>query len=164
MKNSPSFLILRKIRAISDYQFGPAITDVLFDNNTESIHIIFSKNTGKMKHIYEKDKILLNFRPKIGLFTLTFHSASKIISELPIPKVRAVVLNEISEFIRKGRNVFCKHILEIDINLRPLDEVIVVNQEDEILAIGRLSMPIPYIKTFSTGIAINVRKGNKSKL
>ena len=163
MKNSSSFLIIRKIRAISDYQFGPAITDVLFDN-TDKIRLIFSKNTGKMKHIYEKDNILLNFRPKIGLFTLTFHSASKIISELPIPKMRAVVLNDISEFIRKGRNVFCKHLQEIDIKLRPLDEVIVVNQEDEILAIGRLSMPIPYIKAFNTGIAINVRKGNKSKL
>ncbi len=163
MKNSSSFLILRKIRAISDYQFGPAITDVLFDN-TDIIHLIFSKNTGKMKHIYEKEKILLNFRPKIGLFTLTFHSASKIISELPIPKMRAVVLNDISEFIRKGRNVFCKHLLEIDNKLRPLDEVIVVNHKDEILAIGRLSMPIPYIKAFNTGIAINVRKGNKSKL
>src|SRR5665648_597033 len=116
MKNSSSFLILRKIRAISDYQFGSAITDVLFDN-PDSIHLIFSKNTGKMKHIYEKEKVLLNFRPKIGLFTLTFHSASKIISELPIPKMRAVVLNDISEFIRKGRNVFCKHLLEIDIKL-----------------------------------------------
>ena len=163
MKNSSSFLILRKMRAISDYQFGPAITDVLFDN-TDSINFIFSKNTGKMKHIYEQDNNLLNYRPKIGLFTLTLHSASKIISALPIPKMRAVVLNEISEFIRKGRNVFCKHLLEIDIKLRSLDEVIVVNQEDELLAIGRLSMPIPYIKAFSTGIAINVRKGNKSKL
>jgi len=163
MKNIPSFLIFRKIRAISDYQFGIAITDVLFDN-TENIHLIFSKNTGKMKHIYENDSILLNFRPTIGLFTITFHSASKIISELPFPKMRAVVLNEVAEFIRKGRNVFCKHLLEIDASLRPLDEVIIVNQEDEILAIGRLSMPIPYIKAFKTGIAINVRKGNKSIL
>jgi len=163
MKNSSSFLILRKIRAISDYQFGPAITDVLFDN-TNNVHFIFSKNTGKMKHIYEKDEILLNYRPKIGLFTLTFHSASKLISKLPIPEMRAIVLSDISEFIRKGRNVFCKHLLEIDTKLRPLDEVIVVNQEDEILAIGRLLLPIPYIKTFNTGIAINVRKGNKSKL
>ncbi len=163
MKNVPSFLILRKIRAISDYQFGTAITDVLFEN-TENLNFIFSKNTGKMKHIYENDNILLNFRPTIGLFTITFHSASKIISELPLPKMRAVVLNEVAEFIRKGRNVFCKHLLEIDVSLRPLDEVIIVNQEDEILAIGRLSMPILYIKAFKTGIAINVRKGNKSKL
>jgi len=163
MKNVPSFLIFRKIRAISDYQFGTAITDVLFDN-TENFHFIFSKNTGKMKHIYENDSILLNFRPTIGLFTITFHSASKIISELPFPRMRAVVLNEVGEFIRKGRNVFCKHLLEIDASLRPLDEVIIVNQEDEILAIGRLSIPIPYIKAFKTGIAVNVRKGNKSKL
>lgn len=163
MKNSSSFLILRKIRAITDYQFGPAITDVLFDN-TENVHFIYSKNTGKMKNIYEKEKILLNFRPNIGLFTLSLYSALKIISELPIPKMRVVVLNEISEFIKKGRNVFNKHVIEIDPKLRPLDEIIVVNQEDELLAIGRLSIPIPYVKTFNKGVAINVRKGNKSKI
>jgi uncharacterized protein with predicted RNA binding PUA domain len=163
MKTNSSFLMLRKIRAISDYQFGPTITDVLFDNVNE-MHFIFSKNTGKLKHVYEKNEILLNFRPKIGLFTLSLHSASKLILKLPVPIMRAIVLSDISEFIRKGRNVFCKHVLEIDSKLRPLDEIIVVNQEDEVLAIGRLSIPIPYIKTFNAGIAINVRRGNKSKI
>ena len=79
--------------------------------------------------------------------------------------MRAVVLNDISDFIRKGRNVFCKHVLDIDDNLRPLDEIIVVNQKDNLLAIGKLAIPIPYVRSFKTGIAINVRKGiEKSKL
>ena len=73
-------------------------------------------------------------------------------------------MTDISEFIKKGRNVFCKHVVEVDTNLRPLDEVIVVNQEDELLAIGRLKLPVDFITSFKTGIAVMVRKGvDKSK-
>ncbi|MHA2430757.1 MAG: PUA domain-containing protein, partial [Promethearchaeota archaeon] len=128
-------ITLRKIKTICDYQFGPLITDVLFDNNN-NIRIKFSKNTGRMRHIYYQENLLLNFRPTNGFFTLSLFSAKKIIKSVPKPILRVIVQNEISEFIKKGRNVFCKHILDIDDNLRALDEVIIVNQKDELLAIG----------------------------
>jgi predicted RNA-binding protein (TIGR00451 family) len=87
-----------------------------------------------------------------------------IIYKIPAPKLRAIVLTEVSEYIKKGRNVFCKHVVDIDDDLRPLDEVIVVNQEDELLAIGRLKIPVPYVRAFNSGMAVNVRKGaHKSK-
>ena len=157
-------IILRKIKAICDYQFGPLITDVLFDNNN-NIHIEFSKNTGRMRHIYYQENLLLNFRPTNGFFTLSLFSARKIIKSVPKPILRVIVQNEISEFIKKGRNVFCKHIIDIDDNLRALDEVIVVNQKDELLAIGKLMFPVPYLRSFKRGIAVNVRRGiNKSKI
>ncbi|MHA2325799.1 MAG: PUA domain-containing protein [Promethearchaeota archaeon] len=76
-----------------------------------------------------------------------------------------MLTNDISDFIKKGRNVFCKHVIDIDDNLRPLDEVIIVNQNDDLLAIGKLKLPTTYIRSFSSGIAIKVRKGiNKSKI
>lgn len=157
-------ITLRKIKAISDYQFGPSITDVLFDNNN-NIHIEFSKNTGRMRHIYYQQNLLLNFRPTNGFFTLSLFSAKKIIKSVPKPILRVIVQNEISEFIKKGRNVFCKHIIDIDDNLRALDEVIVVNQKDELLAIGKLVFPVPYLRSFKRGIAVKVRRGiDKSKI
>ncbi len=151
-------ITLRKVKAICDYQFGPLITDVLFDNNN-NIHIEFSKNTGRMRHIYDQENLLLNFRPTNGFFTLSLFSAKKIIRSVPKPILRVIVQNEISEFIKKGRNVFCKHIVDIDDNLRALDEVIVVNQKDELLAIGKLMFPVPYLRSFKRGIAVNVRRG-----
>ncbi len=155
---------LRKVKAISDYQFGQSITDILFEDENE-IKFEFSKNTGKIKHIYDKDKLILNLRPTNGFFTLSLFSAKKIIESIPPLKLRAVVMNEISDFIRIGRNVFCKHIIDIDDNLRPFDEIIVVNQENDLLAIGKLVIPVPYVRSFKTGIAIKVRKGiAKSKL
>jgi 7-cyano-7-deazaguanine tRNA-ribosyltransferase len=158
------FLVLRKIKAISDFQFSPTSTNTLFDND-QRIRVEYSKNTGRIKHIYYDENLLLNFRPQNGLFTLSLFAADRIVRNTSIPHLRAVVLSEISDFIKDGRNVFCKHITEIDYNLRPLDEIIVVNQEDELLAIGKLILPVPYVKSFKSGIAIKVRKGiNKSKI
>lgn len=157
-------LVLRKVKSICDYQFGATITDILFDNN-KKVHFSFSRNTGTIRHIYYDQNLMLNFRPTNGFFTLTLFAANKIISNVQKPKLRVVVLNEISEFIKEGRNVFCKHIVDIDPDLRALDEVIIVNQDDELLAIGRLMFPVPYVKSFKRGIAVNVRKGiNKSKI
>ena len=158
MKNE-ILLGLRKIKGISDYQFGIDITDILFDE-IEKIRIERSKNTNKIRYIYYKNNLMLALRPTNGLFTLSLFSAKKIIENTQAPRLRAIILTEVSEFIRKGRNVFCKHIVNIDNNLRTLDEVIVVNQNDELLGIGRLKIPIPYIKTFKTGVAVNIRKGN----
>ena len=158
------YLDLRKIKAISDYQFGPEITDVLF-SKIDKIDLEYSKNTGKLKHVYYDDCLLLTFRPTNGFFTLSLLSAELIIRNIPAPKLRVIVPNDVSEFIKKGRNVFCKHVLRIDEELRPMDEIIVVNEDDELLAIGKVKIPLPYIKDFKTGIAIKVRRGiDKSKI
>ncbi|MFX1239019.1 MAG: PUA domain-containing protein [Promethearchaeota archaeon] len=153
------FLSLRKVRAISDYQFGPEITDILL-NECKDIRIENSKNTSRIRYVYLQDELMLSLRPTNGFLTLGIKAAQKIIKKTKVPKLRAIVLSEISDFIKKGRNVFCKHIIDIDNNLRPLDEVIVVNQDDEILAIGRLKIPVDYVKVFKNGVAINVRKGS----
>ncbi|MBY8984018.1 MAG: pseudouridine synthase [Candidatus Lokiarchaeota archaeon] len=155
---------LRQVKAISDYQFGKGITNLLF-KDINSIRIERSSATQKIRYIFLENNLILTLRPNNGFFTLSIHSARIIINNFGAPKLRVVVLNEISEFIKKGRNVFCKHVVDIDENLRPLDEVIVVNQDDELLAIGRLKLPKIYVKSFSSGIAVNVRKGvYKSKI
>jgi len=156
-------LALRKIKGITDYQFGSDITDILFDD-VKKISVERSKNTNKIRYIYYNKNLLLTLRPTNGLLTLSLFSANKIIKKIPAPRLRTVVLTEISDFIKKGRNVFCKHVIDIDPELRPLDEAIIVNQKDELLAIGRLKISVDYIKSFKYGVAILVRKGiDKSK-
>jgi len=155
---------LRQIKAISDYQFGKDITEILFDN-INKIHFERSPNTNKIRYIYYNNILLLILRPTNGFFTLTLFSARKIINKTIAPKLRVVVLNDISEFIKNGRNVFCKHVVDIDDQLRPLDEVIVVNQDEELLGIGKLKVPASYALPFSIGVAVNLRKGiYKSKI
>lgn len=134
-------------------------------NEIDEIRIEKSKNTDKIRYIYLSDNLLLTLKPTNGLFTLSLFSAKKIINKTSPPRLRCIVLTEISEFIKKGRNVFCKHVVDIDYNLRALDEVIVVNQNDTLLAIGRLKIPVPYILNFKSGVATIVRRGvSKSKI
>jgi len=162
--DNPLLLGLRQAKAISDYQFGKGITNLLF-KDIGSIRIERSTATNKIRYIFLENNLMLVLRPNNGFFTLSMYSARIIKNNFEAPKLRVIVLNEISEFIKKGRNVFCKHVIDIDENLRPLDEVIVVNQDDEILAIGRLKLPVTYVKSFSSGVAVNVRKGvYKSKI
>ncbi len=147
-----------KVKAISEYQFGSKITEYLF-NNLKDIKYQKSKTTNKIRYIYNSDELLLTLKPDTGLFSLSFLSAKIIIENFESPTLRCVVKNEVSEFIKSGRNVFCKHVVDIDNKLRVLDEVIVVSENQEILAIGRLKVPVPNIKQFKNGIAILVRKG-----
>ncbi len=156
--NLDRLLDLRKIKTISDYQFGIDITNVLFDEESK-ITLERSKNTEKIRYIYYDHNLLLTLKPTNGLFTISLYAAKKIIEKMLTPRLRAVVINDISEFIKEGRNVFCKHIVNIDESLRPMDEIIVVNQNDELLAIGRVNIPVEYVKTFKKGVAINTRKG-----
>ncbi|MBY8991082.1 MAG: pseudouridine synthase [Candidatus Lokiarchaeota archaeon] len=155
---------LRQVKAISDYQFGKPVTDVLFEN-MQNIHLERSRSTDKIRYIFHNDNLMLTLRPNNGFFTLSLYSANIIIQNCVSPKMRVIVLNEISEFIERGRNVFCKHVVDLDEDLRPFDEVIVVNQNDKLLAIGKLKLPVSYVKSFTSGVAVNVRKGiYKSKI
>jgi predicted RNA-binding protein (TIGR00451 family) len=155
---------IRQVKAISDYQFGKQVTDILF-KNIQDIQLKRSRSTNKIRYVYHHDNLLLTLRPNNGFFTLSFYSANIIIKNCIPPKMRVIVLNDISEYIEKGRNVFCKHVVEVDEDLRPLDEVIVVNQNDKLLAIGRLKLPVSYVKSFTSGVAVIVRKGTyKSKI
>lgn len=155
---SKNLLTFRMLKGISDFQFGSKVTDILFEDKN-NLMLEFSKNTDRIRYVYNHGDMLLSFRPNNGYLTLSFLAAKMILHKTAPPQLRAVVQNDISEFIRKGRNVFCKHIKQIDENLRPMDEVIIVNEDDSLLAIGRLKLPISYIKAFNYGIAIIVRKG-----
>jgi uncharacterized protein with predicted RNA binding PUA domain len=159
MENIKRSLDIRRVKAISDYQFGPEITEILFSNE-DLFSFKHSNNTGKLKYIHKGDDFFLSLRPTNGYFTLSFIAARQILENTSRPRMRVIVLDEISKYIREGRNVFCKHVVQIDENLRPMDEVIVINESGNLLAIGRLSIPVEAVKDFKRGVAVNVRKGN----
>ena len=71
--------------------------------------------------------------------------------------MRVVIPSDISEFISKGRNVFAKHILKIDNELRPESEVFIVDPDDNLIALGKLILNKNEIFQFKSGVAVKVR-------
>ena len=149
-------LSLRKIRVVAEYQFGTGVGSKLFP---AEVKIVYSKRTGRIRHVYLKEQLLATLRPTDGLFSLSLEGAKRLLKIVPRPKLRVVIQKEVSSIIRKGGNVFAKHVLEADHELLPRDEAIIVDADDNILAIGRTVLNGQEMLSFKRGVAVKVRRG-----
>ncbi|TLZ60335.1 MAG: tRNA-guanine(15) transglycosylase, partial [Methanobacteriota archaeon] len=62
-------------------------------------------------------------------------------------------------FNRAGKNVFAKFVVEADPELRPMDEVLVVDREDRLAAVGQALLNAEEMVDFDLGLAVKVREG-----
>ena len=150
------------IYSILSYQFNEKFASE-FLNLFEKMTFKFSKNTGKVKHIFINKILQANYRPSLGTFSITIDTAKRILPKMDFPNFRVQVQSDVSEFIADGKSVFAKHVKSIDPNLRIGNEVFIVDEQDNLLAVGKLSLPPNYIPCFKFGSAVNVRQGINSK-
>lgn len=151
MKNS-----LRRIRSVADYQFGKGVGAKLFPENVE---IVYSKRTGRIRYVYLNGKRLATLRPTDGLFSLSIAGAKRIVENADSAKCLVTVRGDVAKFIAKGGDVFAVHVVRADDDIRSKDEVIVVNENGEVLAVGRAVLSGEEMKAFKKGVAVKVRRG-----
>ncbi len=151
---------LQKIRSIADYQFGRDVGKSLFPSEVKIVH---SKRTGKVRHVYLREELLATLRPTTGLFVLTIAGAKQMVREVKPLRLWVRIQDDIEAFIAKGRSVFAKHVMDADSEIRPREEVIVVNGENRVVAVGRALLSGKEIKAFSRGVAVRVRRGVAEK-
>lgn len=147
---------LRKIRCIADYQFGKGVGEKLFPDEVEIIH---SKRTGKIRHVFLDKKILATLRPTNGLFSLTITGARRMFEGAKAPRLWVKVAAEAEPFVRRGKSVFAKHVMDADKEIRPQEEVIVTNQDNKVIAVGRAWLTGKEMKAFKRGVAVRIRRG-----
>lgn len=151
---------LQKIRSIADYQFGKSVGEKLFPDNVE---IIYSKRTGRIRYVYLRKKRLATLRPTNGLFSMAIAGAKRIIDHIDSPRLWVRVQEEAVPFVTKGRSVFAKHVVDADVEIRPQEEVMVINCKGEVLAVGRALLTGEEMKAFRRGVAVRVRRGVKEE-
>ena len=147
---------LRRIRAIADYQFGPGCGAALFP---KGVTIKYSKNTGRIRHVYLGGVLLASFRPTDGLFALAVAGAERLISNMEVLGFTVTVVNEAAEFVAQGRNVFAKHVVDAGGEVRPGGEVVVLDPRRRVLAVGRALLNKEEMLAFRVGVAVKVRRG-----
>jgi predicted RNA-binding protein (TIGR00451 family) len=151
---------LQKIRSVADYQFGRDAGKKLFP---DEVDIVYSKNTGKIRHIHLKNELLATLRPTTGLFVLTLAGAKRLVREAKPLRCWVKVHDDAEPFVSKGRSAFAKHVIDADEEIRPQDEVVVINRKDEVLAVGRALLSGREMKEFKRGTAVRVRRGVAEK-
>ncbi len=148
--------VLQKIRSIANYQFGKGVGESLFPNNAE---VVFSKRTKRIRHIYMDGKRLATLRPTNGMFSLTVAGAKRILDSTKHPRLWVKVSRDAAPFVAKGKSVFAKHVVEADEEIRPREEVIILDERHKVLAVGRAMLTGAEMKAFKRGVAVRVRWG-----
>jgi 7-cyano-7-deazaguanine tRNA-ribosyltransferase len=151
-------LDLARVKAVSDYQFGKGAGALLMDGKVE---LVKSKNTDKIRNVLVDGEHVLSMRAPDGLFSLRPPGARRLMRGFASPKLRVIVEADSEPFNREGKNVFCHFVKDCDPEVVPMDEVIVVNEKDEMLAIGRAIMVREEMLSFKKGLAVRVREGVK---
>lgn len=147
---------LQKIRSIADYQFGRGVGERLFPDD---VRIVLSKRTGRIRHVYLGEDRLATLRPPDGLFSLTIAGAKRMMEGVESPRLWVKVRGEAAPFIAKGKSLFAKHVVDADGEIRPHEEVIVIGEENEVLAVGKAVLSGREMKAFERGVAVRVRRG-----
>jgi len=151
---------LGKIRSVADYQFGRDAGKKLFP---DEVDIVYSKNTGKIRHIHLKEELLATLRPTTGLFVLTLAGAKRLTHKVKPIRYWVKIMDEAEPFVAKGRSAFAKHVIDADDEIRPNEEVVVINGKSEVLAVGRALLSGKEMKEFRRGVAVRVRRGVAEK-
>jgi uncharacterized protein with predicted RNA binding PUA domain len=147
---------LQRIRSIADYQFGKGVGVRLFPENVD---IAYSRTTGRIRYVNLNGKRLATLRPTDGLLSLSITAAKFIAKNADFARCFVTVRKDVSEFVADGGDVFAAHVIKADDAIRAKDEVIVVDEDNRVLAVGRAFLSSSEMKAFKTGVAVKVRHG-----
>jgi uncharacterized protein with predicted RNA binding PUA domain len=149
---------LAKVRSIADYQFGKGVGAQLFPDTVE---IQYSPRTGRIRYINLNGERLATLRPTDGLLSLSLKAAQFMAENTPFAKCFVTVQNGVSKFIAAGGDVFAVHVVKVDAEVGAKDEVIAVDEDGQVLAVGRTLLSSEEMKAFKIGVAVKIRHGCK---
>jgi len=152
--------LLRMVRKIADYQFGKGAGNKLFP---EKVRFTISKKTGRVKQIRYEKELIATLNPTSGLLCLTVEGAKRLAAGNEVKSGWVKIQDEVMPFVENGGNVFAKHVVDADEEIRPMEEVIVLNSSNEVIAVGKALLSGIEMRSFTKGVAVRVRRGRSEK-
>ena len=148
------------VRKIADYQFGRSAGERLFPEN-----VIFkiSKKTGRIRQIWDGGVLIATLNPTSGFLNLTIEGAERLVENGKAISRWVKVRDDAAVFVEKGKNVFAKHVVDVDREIRPMEEVLVLNSRGEVIAVGKAILSGVEMLEFTWGVAVKVRRGKIGK-
>jgi len=155
MNGSDITLVLRRVRIIADYQFGSGAGKILF---RDAVTFVLSR-TGRVSQVLDNGIRVATLRSSDGLFTLSELGARRLHAGIPYPGLRVVMNPEAAPFVGDGKTAFARHVIAVDPDLRANDEALLVDENDVLIATGRILLSPLEMLAFTRGTAVKVRHG-----
>jgi 7-cyano-7-deazaguanine tRNA-ribosyltransferase len=138
-----------QLRARVRFQFGEGGEKLLDDAKLE-----ISRNTKRVRRIRKNEEILATIRPSDGFIVPTELGANILHKNI---KGMRVVVSGAEDFILKGNSVMAKFVVDADPEIRPKDEVLVVDKKGKLLGAGLAFLNRNEMLAFDRGIAVKIR-------
>ncbi len=132
------------IEAVLRYHVG----DKFYESIEGELSLKRSKRTGMPREILLNGESIGSIRSSDGMYVPNLKGASLILKYTSPPKMRVIVKGAFSKAVAKGTTVFVKFVKDLDPEIRPKSEVVVVSEKDELLATGRAILPASEYKDY----------------
>ncbi|HLE05931.1 MAG TPA: tRNA guanosine(15) transglycosylase TgtA [Candidatus Nanoarchaeia archaeon] len=138
------------LRLLADYQFGVNAGSALLLGGERLVY----SSTGRLHQAFSGNELLFVLRASDGYFALHKAGAKRLKKFLK----KVFVPDEFREFYIKGGNVFSKHLLKADSDIKPKEDVGVFCGK-ELIAVGEAVLAGKAMTHFKKGLAVEVREG-----
>ena len=113
-----------------------------------------------MKTVHLNGRLFATMKPN-GAMALSMEGAT-ILSKSPRFRQNCVqVSDEVAEFVKGGKSVFCKFVRWAGKNVYPKSEVAVIDGSGKVIGVGMAIMNGAVMAQFKSGAAVKVRAGLK---
>ena len=138
-----------------DYLFGRGVSRAL---PKEGFRIFYSRRSGRAKSVFHDGKLFATIKPN-GAMALSVSGAGMLSKSPKFPRNCVRVSDEVTEFVRGGKSVFCKFVLSAGDNVYPKSEVAIVDGKGKVIGVGMAVLNGKVMRQFKTGVAVKVRAG-----
>jgi 7-cyano-7-deazaguanine tRNA-ribosyltransferase len=145
---------LRKLQALMMYQWGNNAGDVA---NIEGLQVVFSRSTGKIRHVTLNNDIIFTVVPTTGLLTPTFRGGEILLQHNIDGGFIVTMEDDAAEFVAKGKSALAKFVKDVSSELKAGEEVLVVDEQHQLLGTGRALLNGIEMLAFDRGVAVIIR-------
>ena len=141
-----------RVIGVLSYLYGLNLNEELLSK----LRVVIDKVSGKIREIKLNDKLIFTSRASDRYVLPTIEGANLI------KDVKYVIVKEdAKKFILEGKSLLVKGVKEVGKCL-PGEEVILVDESGEVLAVGRLVLSKEEIESIQRGVVVKVRKVKRS--
>lgn len=142
-----------------DFFYGRNAHLIFRDLDLNNLRLCYSKATGRLRVIAYNNRVFAFIRASDFRLIPRIDMAILLHRVISYPRHRIVIVNEIAEdILERGHTVFSRHVLEGDENIKPFDEVLIVDENDKLIGVGRALISYEAIITALRGPAVQIRE------
>jgi len=146
---------IRRLAIMVDYLFGKGVSRAL---PKEGFRLYYSRRSGRVKTIFYNGTLFATVKPN-GAMALSISGATMLARSPRFRQNCVQVSDDVAEFVKGGKSVFCKFVRWAGKNVFPKSEVTIIDGSGRVIGVGLAILNGAAMTQFKSGAAVKVRAG-----